>query len=365
MTNRLDGTTKVVLKSRVAAKLHGCPETAPLLRALYQGPSAAAPPPSYPPPAEGSVKLSEPLVHEIDIDPRMVDNVVDYNSFDPTPTPEGATVLYTLPSLFNHACRYAANALWHCLGDVIVIRAATDIAAGEEITIPYADGETYTERERELATILPQGCDCSRCKADRLDGRASCMRRRSLVERRYQIYEDASHPGKSHGGVNLKALEQHTRDVEMTYKVSRNALKSSMCWPLKDLMDFSRKEAIRLKDPNLFHKSIQYGYRALESVGLRQLPPCSSPSPYSLPVEKRLFMSPGDVGMYAMIMVELSFTLYAMGDNVNARGWRRAAWWVHEGILGGGRELFDSRFKEMIDQIHSPDPFNDLEYRWE
>ena len=38
---------------------------------------------------------------------------------------------------------------------------------------------------------------------------------------------------------------------------------------------------------------------------------------------------------------------------------------VHEGTLGGGRELFDLRFKKIIDEIHSPDPFNNLEYRWE
>ena len=38
---------------------------------------------------------------------------------------------------------------------------------------------------------------------------------------------------------------------------------------------------------------------------------------------------------------------------------------VHEGVLGGGKELFDLRFKEMIDLMSSPDPFNNLEYRWE
>ena len=338
VTNRLDTSTKTVLKTRVAAKLHGCPETAPLLRALYQGPSAAVPPPSYPPPTEGNVKLCEPLVHATDIDPRMVDNVVDYNSFNPmgfgdsafnlSISPERATALYTLPSLFNHACRYAANASWHCLGDVIVIRAATDISAGEEITIPYASGETYLEREQQLGAFLPQGCDCSQCEADRLDGRASCMRRKSLVEQRRQISKKNSQARKSHSRASVNAPEQLARDMGLTYTVSRKALRSSMFWPFKDLMDFHLRDAFRLNDRDLMRKSIPYGYNALESVGLRQVPPSASPpSSYSLPVEKRLFGAQEGVDPCVMLMVELSFTLYATGDSVGGKRWRRAAWW--------------------------------------
>lgn len=73
--------------------------------------------------------------------------------------------LWIRASRFNHSCQSAAH--WNVLGDLLIVRLARDVAAGDEITISYHPSvDTYERTQRKLAHYGFE-CDCARCNAFR------------------------------------------------------------------------------------------------------------------------------------------------------------------------------------------------------
>jgi hypothetical protein len=76
-----------------------------------------------------------------------------------------ATGVWIRASRFNHSCASAAH--WNVIGDLVIVRLARDVAAGDEITISYHPSvDTFERTQRKLAHYGFE-CDCARCVAFR------------------------------------------------------------------------------------------------------------------------------------------------------------------------------------------------------
>lgn len=87
--------------------------------------------------------------------------------------------MWILASYINHSC--LPNVERAFIGDMIVIRAAQDLAAGSELTHSYVsilDG--YEERQNGLKTYGFR-CDCRRCQIDKKTPLACREKRRQLI----------------------------------------------------------------------------------------------------------------------------------------------------------------------------------------
>jgi hypothetical protein len=116
------------------------------------------------------------LTWDDDIDVAKIAGIISHNIFSPMdvvsmgqPPIDGRDLpnaVYTVPSTLNHSCH--ANTICRYFGDVMVVRARENISHGTEITLSYfAMGDTYTERERGLVTIIQEPCDCVMCAYER------------------------------------------------------------------------------------------------------------------------------------------------------------------------------------------------------
>ncbi|KAG9001118.1 hypothetical protein FRB94_004916 [Tulasnella sp. JGI-2019a] len=183
----------------ISERLAGDPGSASLLYGLYAGPQNPAPPREYT--VHRTVEknmIDNYLTFETVVDMPRIDVITSYNSFVPSPpsgveevekSPEGAggytntaSALFTLPSLFNHSC--APNTHIFCLGDVMVVRAASHIAKDTELFICYdPQGETYISRNKSgvVARLVPN-CDCILCSLDKADGEVACRKREEIVK---------------------------------------------------------------------------------------------------------------------------------------------------------------------------------------
>lgn len=89
-----------------------------------------------------------------------------------------STGLWIRASLINHSC--VPNTTKGFIGDVIVIRAARRIDAGEEITLVYDESSDYEARTAALQRTWGFRCNCKLCVAEEADGMDVRKRRREL-----------------------------------------------------------------------------------------------------------------------------------------------------------------------------------------
>ncbi|CAE8655719.1 unnamed protein product [Polarella glacialis] len=79
---------------------------------------------------------------------------------------EDVSCLFLAPCLANHSCR--PNAIWYFTDFSISFRAIADLAAGDEVTISYLEGEELLAATGQRRAKLLQGgkdfhCTCERC----------------------------------------------------------------------------------------------------------------------------------------------------------------------------------------------------------
>jgi hypothetical protein len=164
-TKRNVKASTIALITRIVTRMHGCPDERNLVYHLYSGSKFPPPGQAYPPSLQRQPIPMEPLQWTHDIDIAKVDGLVTHNSFSPISIREATSrnssnadeglgldspsAIYTLPSIFNHSC--ISSAVWHCFGDVIVIRARQTICKDEEVTISYTTAhDTYIARNKRL-----------------------------------------------------------------------------------------------------------------------------------------------------------------------------------------------------------------------
>ncbi|KAL1838807.1 hypothetical protein VTJ49DRAFT_2200 [Mycothermus thermophilus] len=105
-----------------------------------------------------------------------IENILRTNAFNAKLGGAPHIALYPLVSRINHACK--ANAYTRFMPETlqVSIRAARDIAAGEEITISYIPvGAPTSERAKKLST-WGFSCQCSLCQAPAEEREASDKR---------------------------------------------------------------------------------------------------------------------------------------------------------------------------------------------
>lgn len=116
------------------------------------------------------------------LDVFRVHDIVSRNGFG-LGTPYGAqstsTGLWTRTAFTNHSC--VANAEKEFVGDLLVIRASRDVAAGEEILHSYVEAADYEQRQAVLMSTWGFECGCELCEAEKGDDAAVRKRRRQLA----------------------------------------------------------------------------------------------------------------------------------------------------------------------------------------
>jgi tetratricopeptide (TPR) repeat protein len=89
------------------------------------------------------------------------------------------SALYSIPSRMNHSC--IGNISYIFLADVLVLRAKSDVMAGEELVDSYVDSlEEYDVRNEKLSGHRFR-CNCQLCHWDRVDGEVNRAKRKGLA----------------------------------------------------------------------------------------------------------------------------------------------------------------------------------------
>jgi hypothetical protein len=88
----------------------------------------------------------------------------------PTGSSDGAssgTAVYLTASLFNHSCDPNVSVSFPYNDGTVVLTAADDVEAGEELHISYVDeGMSVARRREHLRFAYGFVCDCTRCQEE-------------------------------------------------------------------------------------------------------------------------------------------------------------------------------------------------------
>lgn len=161
-----------------------------LVMELCAGPQYPAPAVSYPPPVRLPTQDHDGiLTAQTDIDTSRIEAICTLNrqcTMKPhsksytTSSEENGVGLYILPSMLDHS--YVPTAWLQPFGDLVVVRAISDLAKGEEVTVTYLHETVYPYfpsfilRAQELMAYFAR-CDCILCHIDRQDGVEAFMTR--------------------------------------------------------------------------------------------------------------------------------------------------------------------------------------------
>ncbi|KZT06404.1 uncharacterized protein LAESUDRAFT_176403 [Laetiporus sulphureus 93-53] len=329
LSSKLKTRTQSAAVAFVAQKLYGNPDLHDHVFGLYAGPDYPAPPSSYPPEVSKAARAVDPLYPSTDIDIAQLDAICTYNAFQAMPIRpndvqsqgfEKPTALHLLPSLFNHSC--VPNAIWNCIGDVMVVRAMDTISAGAEITMPYSLEPSYVQREHALRDHMLSGCDCWLCNADRADG-DTALRRRDALEDKYRPSTLRS--------TSLSLLSKWEKDFLSTYHTSRGPVRPSMYAPHVLLAE----KLWSSHASNSFRESIDENMKALTCLGYKIQTNKSQPTKGNskrkgmgtLPIERSRIPTSTAHQFAIVVMLKLILLYTQVNDKVNATKWLKAANW--------------------------------------
>jgi hypothetical protein len=92
-----------------------------------------------------------------------------------------STGFWILASHFNHGC--LPNASRSFIGNFMIIRAARDMASGEELTLGYVSPDlSQEERQKKLSDQWGFVCDCKLCHAERATPKEKQRKRAALLK---------------------------------------------------------------------------------------------------------------------------------------------------------------------------------------
>ncbi|KAI0720343.1 hypothetical protein C8T65DRAFT_602814 [Cerioporus squamosus] len=338
--------TDALLLSRIVEKIYGNPDLHDEVFHLYAGSDYPQPPDTYPPASKGPTPV-EPLNPKADIDIAQLEAVCTYNNFSPYrlenyhADDQGAkpTGLYPLASLFNHSC--SANAVWYCIGDVMIIRATGPIPAGTEITIPYTVEESYHDRQAALKKHMLEHCTCSLCEEDRKDGEDRLRKRHELKKR------VASASFLTASLAEARAFEKSVRE---TFGPTRGPVR-----PLLALALHAVAEKLRASgNARQLREALQQDMEALRCFGfdVPQVPEGGTQGSTRLPIGTDRFPSVTSFFEPTTMMLRIACTYLNLDEEANAVGWIKAASWLTDASVGGGKELFMLVHEEALKQMN-------------
>jgi hypothetical protein len=92
-----------------------------------------------------------------------------------------STGFWILASHFNHSC--LSNASRSFIGNFMIVRAARDMASGEELTWGYVSPDlSQEERQKKLSDQWDFVCDCKQCHAERATPKEMQRKRAALLK---------------------------------------------------------------------------------------------------------------------------------------------------------------------------------------
>ncbi|GBE79899.1 hypothetical protein BKA93DRAFT_776723 [Sparassis latifolia] len=331
--------TRSAVIARAVEKIYGNPDLHDQVFDLYSGVDYPAAPPSYPPAKPTEPTVVNPLEPNVNIDISCLEAICTFNCFNPfpirpfdTPAPDedSPTGLYLLPSLFNHSC--LSNATWCCVGDALVVRAAANVTAGTEITIPYTKEGSYLERTRVLAQHMVLHCDCWLCEADRRDGE-------DALEARHELMEEIMRDRKTYSHAELRVQE---RKVNATYARTRGVVRPSLAF-----VQHAKAEALRrTRSAADSRKAIEEDIKSLESMGYVVLPRARKGGALTadgkpvMPIATDQVPSTTTFERPVMTMVRMAEQFLILKDDVSATKWLNGAMWIIDMLFGGSKAFF-------------------------
>ncbi|KAK2037417.1 tetratricopeptide [Colletotrichum somersetense] len=132
-------------------------------------------------------------------------------------TNEATTGLWIWTAYINHSC--IANTEKEHIGDLMILRAARPITAGEEIFISYSDSSDFDERQQALMTTWGFECDCALCTAERADNPATRKKRWELAREAEQFVEHVKWTGARRPA--LTRARRLVQAIDGTYDADR------------------------------------------------------------------------------------------------------------------------------------------------
>ncbi|RPD66941.1 hypothetical protein L227DRAFT_515885 [Lentinus tigrinus ALCF2SS1-6] len=346
ISNMSKERTDAALLARIIDKIYGNPDLHDEVFHLYAGPDYPPPPSTYPPAPRGPISV-ELLNPNVDIDIAALEAICTYNNFNPYRienhhADDQATGLYPRASLFNHSC--SANALWYCIGDVMIIRAAGPIPAGTEITIPYSVKESYYDRQADLKKHMLEYCTCSLCEEDRKDGHDR-LRKRDELEKRVS--------STSFLKASLAEARAFEKDVRETFRPTRGPIR-----PLLALALHAVAEKLRASgNARQLREALRQDIEALRCFGL-EIPEGQeggTGASTRLPIGTDRFPSVTSFFEPTTMMLRVACTYLNLDEEANAVRWMKAALWLTNASIGGGKELFMLVHEEALKQMNIHD----------
>ena len=179
-TNTVGDRTPYALIDRLVQRVWDDPTVAEALQDMYTGslsqaalsyPTDASRFPSHPDPRSSSVNIDIAQIEKISSMHALPIDDYMYPLRNPDATPDKPHGIYYMPSFCDHSCLPSASTVY--FGDVLVLRAARDLKAGDAVTIgcyPWYKPNTgiVGNVSRTWNGVV---CTCPLCKADKADGR--------------------------------------------------------------------------------------------------------------------------------------------------------------------------------------------------
>ena len=267
---------------------------------------------------------------------RYVNGVLRFNAFGPAAAPGAqsaddamsrSTMPHPLPAILNHACLPNVSSVF--FGDIVTTRALHRMAAGTEIMHQYVPGVLpYHTRQRMLAK---HGfvCGCALCALDVADGAARCRKREELLATGLPPLVDRSRALLAGGAEHMQrelvgSLEELTAEIDATHGAGRGSLRP-------DLVDVLYRTALHVRTYDV-QRAAELARASLRAAG-------------AVPAAGALDRLP-DIHFDASIRAML-----VLADLERDLRWVDAACHAHDCMIGGGRDVFLSRWGECVDGV--------------
>lgn len=270
--------------------------------------------------------------------PENAANKTESKQEKPSPLNDGkSTVIYLLPSYFNHSCD--ANATRHFFGDAIVIRALTQIRAGDEITISYIyANEPYHERANTLKKWFPT-CDCSLCVEDREAGVGTSKKRQKLLEDRTST--------------SLPTVRAMVSKMDATYPSTGPRVQPLRSAAHHRLSELLQVQGMRKQNSRAAYEAIKEEMASIEYMGIDVLDKGINDDAvkHEIPIaSNRIPYNDTEAALKCLVIAN---TFCVLDKLDRAKQWTRAAVWISHKALGGGIHLFKAKFGDAIQEMGS------------
>ncbi|KAF8507844.1 hypothetical protein BU17DRAFT_57135 [Hysterangium stoloniferum] len=359
LTRRASGQCSFATIWRTIEKIYGNPELHNQVFHLCPRPPFEPASTEYPPQTSHNIH-HHPLQPSIDIDVSLLESICSNNMFSLEPlgymdfkspwTSADQDVdlpcaLYLLPSLFNHSC--VPNGTRTFFRDVMVVRAAVPIRQDEEIFLGYISDMNARKRDENLSHYGFH-CTCPLCEDDSKDGESVIQSREDLMKK---VKANAGNPKISLSArefdSKVQRVETLIQQISATYLPTRRTPRTILMMAHHFLVNELQNRAETMQERSRHRRAISEEIKAIEAGGIhvidRTITGKTGPR-HCLPISQNSGQGSGLVRMLMMIAVSFA----SLNDDVRMERWLRAAWWLEDVNVGGGRELFEERYKEIL-----------------